>query len=77
VKGHTVWLGLKHPINYAHMEMHMRVQAGAKAVDEGDRAQVQAGGVTLCCAGAMGQQTLMHHPQEDAQCGVERTLVAL
>lgn len=26
----------KHPIDHAHMEMHMRVQAGAEAVDKGD-----------------------------------------
>ena len=59
------------------MKVHMRVQAGAKAVDEGHRAQVQAGRVTLCCAGTMVLQALLHHAQEDAQCGIERTLVAL
>ncbi len=77
VKSHTVWQRLKHPIDHAHMKVHMRVQAGAKAVDESDRAQVQAGGVCLCSAGAMGLQTLLHHAQEDAQFGIERALVAL
>ena len=27
---------LKHPLAYAHMEMHMRVQPVTKVVDEGD-----------------------------------------
>jgi len=31
---------LKHAIDHAHMEMHMLVQAGAKAVDKGNRADV-------------------------------------
>jgi len=33
------WPGnsLKHPIDHTHMEVHMRVQAGAKPVNEGDR----------------------------------------
>ena len=33
LKNHTARDGLKHPIAHAHMEVHMRVQAGAKAVD--------------------------------------------
>jgi hypothetical protein len=37
----------------------MRVQAGTKPVDEGDRAQVQVGWVNLCSAGAMGLQALL------------------
>ncbi len=68
---------LKHPVNHAHMKVHMRVQAGAKAVDESDRAQVQAGRVCLCSAGAMGLQAVLHHAQEDAQRRIERALVAL
>jgi hypothetical protein len=28
-------LDLKHPVDHAHMKVHMLVQAGAKAVDEG------------------------------------------
>ncbi len=55
----------------------MRVQAGAKAVDESDCAQVQAGGVCIGSAGAMGLQTLLHHAQENTQCRIECTLVAL
>ncbi len=77
VKGHTFWQRLKHPIEHAHMEVHMRVQAGAKAVNECDRAQVQAGGISLCSAGAMGLQALLHHAQEDAQCRIERAFVTL
>jgi NH3-dependent NAD+ synthetase len=34
---------LKHPIDRAHMEVHMPVQAGAEPVDKGQRANV------LCC----------------------------
>ena len=55
----------------------MRVQAGTKAVDEGDCAQVQTGRVTLCRTGAMGLQALLHHPQENTQCRIECALVAL
>ena len=58
------------------MKVHLCVQAGAEAVNESDRAQVQAGGVCLCSAGAMRLQTLLHHAQ-DAQCRIERALVAL
>jgi len=55
----------------------MRVQAGAKPVDEGDRTQVQTGRVTLCRTGAMGLQTLLHHAQEDTQRRIECALVTL
>ena len=50
---------------------------GTKAVDEGDRAQVPAGGVSQSRTGAMGQQALLHHVQKDAQRRIECTLVAL
>ena len=53
------------------MKVHMRVQAGTKPVDEGDRAQMQAGRVSQSRTGAMGLETLLHHPQEDAQCRIE------
>ncbi len=46
-------------------------------MNEGDRAQVQAGGVCLFSAGAMGLQTLLHHAQENEQCRIECALVAL
>ena len=41
------------------MKMHMRVQSGAKAVNEGDGAQVQTGRVTPWRTRAMALQTLM------------------
>ena len=44
---------------------------------QGDRAQVQTVRVNLRSAGAMGVQTCAHYAQEDTQCRVERTLVAL
>jgi hypothetical protein len=40
------WQRLKHAIDHADMKVNMRVQAGAKAVNESDRAQVQAGRVS-------------------------------
>ena len=69
--------GLKHPIEHAHMKVHMRVQAGAKTVDEGHCAQVQAGRITLRRSRAMRLQALHHNAQEDAQRSVECGLVAL
>ena len=38
------WHHLKHPINHANMEVHMLVQAGAEAVDEGDCADLRRTG---------------------------------
>ena len=53
---------LKHAIDHTHMKMHMRVQAGAEAVNESDCAQVQVGRVYLCRTGAMGLQALLNEP---------------
>ena len=55
----------------------MRVQAGAKAVNEGDRSQVEAGRVCAGRTGSMGLQALLHYPQKDTQRSIECTLVAL
>jgi len=44
---------LKHPIDDAHMEVHMLVQAGAEAVDEGHGTDVQGRLVHLCNTGAV------------------------
>jgi hypothetical protein len=38
---HTPRYFLKHPIDDAHMKMHMLVKAGAKAVNEGDSSDMQ------------------------------------
>ena len=40
-----IWQRLKYAIDHAHVEVHMRVQTGAKPVDESDRTQVQVGWV--------------------------------
>ena len=59
------------------MKMRMRVQAGTKPVDEGDRAKVQVCRVCLCSTGAMNLQALLHHAQKDTQRRIERAFVAL
>lgn len=51
----AVRFGLKHPIDHAHFEVHMRVQARVKAVNEGNCAQVQAGRGYLCLGQADGK----------------------
>jgi len=59
------------------MEMHMRVQTGAKAVNKGHSADAQTCRVGLCPAGAVFMQAVLHDPQENAQRGVERRAIAL
>ena len=49
---------LKHAIDHANVEVHMLVQTGAKAVDEGDCAYVQGRPVCLGGTGAVGLQGL-------------------
>jgi hypothetical protein len=68
---------LKHPINHANMEVHMLVEAGAEAVDEGDCADMQMLAVSLRRTGAVGTQALCNNAQEDAQHHVEYRPVAL
>jgi len=68
---------LKHPIDDTDVKVHIRVQAGAKAVDESDGAQLQVGRVSLCRTGAMALQTLLHHSKENTQRRIECALVAL
>ena len=67
----------KHPVDYTHMKMHMPVQAGAKAVDESDCADVQGNPVSIGGTRAVGLQTLCDHPQEDAQHHIQYSTVAL
>ena len=55
----------------------MFVQAGAKAVNEGDCANVQACLVCIGRTGAVGVQVLRNDPQEDAQHHIEQWPVAL
>lgn len=55
---------LKNPIDHTHMEVHMLIEAGAKPVDERNRAQVQVGRFSLCRTGASRYQTLLHHAQK-------------
>jgi hypothetical protein len=43
------------------MEMHMPVQAGAQAVDEGDCTDVQGCLVRMRCAWAVGLQGLLNY----------------
>jgi hypothetical protein len=74
---HTGGQRLKHPIDHAHMEMHMRVQVGTEPVNKGNCAQAQADGVTLCSTGAMGLQALLHRAQENVQRGIECAFVTL
>ena len=46
---------LKHPIDRAHMEVHMPVQTGAEPVDEGDCADMQSCLAHVRCTGAVGR----------------------
>ncbi len=55
----------------------MPVQAGAEAVDKGQRANVQRRPVHQCRTRAVGLQALRNDPQEDAQHHVEHRPVAL
>jgi len=52
--------------DHAHIEMHMLVQAGAEAVDEGNCAHSQRRLVRMRCA--VGLQRLRNDAQEDRQC---------
>ena len=45
----------------------MGVEAGAEAMDESDRAQVQVDRVSQRRTGAMGLQTLLHHGKRLAE----------
>ena len=47
---------LKHPVNYANMEMHMLVQTGAEPMNEGDYANVQGCLIDLRRTRAVGLQ---------------------
>ena len=53
---------LKHPIDRVYIEVYMPVQAGAKAVDESDCANVQRRFVHLGRTLAMALQCLRNHP---------------
>jgi hypothetical protein len=68
---------LKHPIDRAHMEVHMPVQAGAEEVDKGDCANVQGCLVQLRRPRAVGLQTLRNDAQEDAQHHVQYRSITL
>ena len=57
--------------------MHMLVQAGAKAVDEGDCANMHSRFVYLRRTRAMGSQAVRNRPQEDAQHPVQHCPIAL
>ena len=58
---------LKHAIYHTDVEVHMPVQTGAEAVDEGDCANLQRRLVHTCRTKAMVLQALRNHPQENAQ----------
>ena len=68
---------LKHPIDHIDVKVHMPFQAGAKAVDESDLADVQRHLVQLLRPRAFGLQALREHPQKDPQHHVEHWAVAL
>ncbi len=68
---------LKHAIERADVKVHMTIQAGAEAVDKGQRANVQRRPVDLRRPRAVGLQALHNDPQEDAQYHVEHCPVAL
>jgi len=57
---------LKHPIDHAHMKMHMGVEAGAEAMDEVDCADASMGLVYVRCTRTMAVQMALQHAQKDA-----------
>jgi hypothetical protein len=77
VENHTADNFLKHPIDYANVEVHMLIEAEAEPVNEGDCADVQRRLIHTCRTGAVGLQSLRDDPQEDAQHHVEHRPVAL
>ena len=68
---------LKHPVDCSDIKVHMPIQAGAEAVDEGDCANVQGRLVHLGRTGAVVLQDLRYDPQEDAQHHAQYRPVAL
>jgi len=58
---------LKHPIDCADVEVNVFVQAAAKAMDEGNCADVQGCLVHIGRTRAVGSQRLCNDPQEDSQ----------
>ena len=68
---------LKHAIDCADVEVHMPVQAGAEAVDEGDCADVQCCVVCIGRTLAVDLQRLCNAPQKDAQHHAQHRAVAL
>jgi hypothetical protein len=66
---------LKHPIDHAHMDVYMPVQAGAEAVDKGHNANVQRRLVHLGRLRAVGLQALRNDPQKNTQHHVEHGAV--
>lgn len=67
----------KNPINHAHMEMSMPVQAGAEPVDEGDCANVQGRLVHTQSARAVSLQVLRDDPQKNSQHHVQYRTITL
>ena len=68
---------LKHAIDHADMEVHMRVQAGAKPVDKRHCAEVQGRLIHLRRPRAVGLQALRDDPQKNTQHHVEHGPITL
>jgi len=68
---------LKHPVHHTDVEMHMLVQTGAEAVNEGHCADMQGCLVHTQSTGAMSLQALRDDPQEDAQHHVQHHPITL
>jgi hypothetical protein len=68
-----VGISLKNPVDHDAMKMHVRIEQGAKAVDEGDGADAGRGTRTR----AARAQTLLHRAQEDVQGKVLDGRIAL
>jgi hypothetical protein len=78
------WIGvgvsckcLNHPVDHAHMEVHMGVQAGLEAVDEGDITDTHGCLVKLRRTGAMPVHALLNNPQKNVQRRVRCRPIAL
>ena len=68
---------LKHAIDCANVEVHMLIKAGAKPVDEGHCDYVQVCLVRRVRARAMDLQSLLNHPQKNAQHHAQHRAITL
>src|SRR5450830_1185418 len=68
---------LEDPVNHTDVEMHMLVQTGTEAMNEGHCADVQGGFVHLGGTRAVSLQALCNDPQKDTQHHIQYCPITL